>query len=640
MNVKQIMCMRLFLSLLSIVLFAETEIRAQSDPPRAATEEAVTDSVRRWLASNAIRLSTVEAESGFDDMQELKDVVGDARLVLLGEPTHGNREVYQLKHRMVEFFVEEMDFDVLAMETPMPESFDVHEYVATGMGDPEKALAATHVWPWDTEEVAEALAWMRRYNAEPANTRKLKFYGFDMQSPERAANFTLDYLDRVDSALAAAAREKLGHLAIPFSDPEAVGYRPIVGRDSDARVQEALDVVLAAFDEKQEAWVAATSADGWAVARQHARVLGQWVEANRDGARRYGVVRDSSMAENIRWILEREGPDAKVVVWAHNSHLANAKAPASWGGYLFAGHHLRRMFGDEVMIFGFLFNQGGFRAKEVAVPSRGLLSFEVGPAPEGTLEVMLSNAGLRLAAVDLRCLPDQGPVAEWFSAPRATRHSGGGYDVDAPDRYFLEYVAPEAFDALVFVDSTTSMRPIEPADYGAFPVLTAPINLDFEHGLVGETPEGWIVWSKLRRFGFEIVTSDERPYRGSRAAMIRRQPGRHFGEVSGSLIQRIDASPYRGKRIRLRAAARAELAGDGVAFLRLRVHPPHTGSAHDDPAPIFDSLDEHRVTSLDWRVKEIVADVPEDAGIISYGLFLAGSGSAWVDAVSVEAVKE
>jgi hypothetical protein len=117
--------MRHVASLLLVGLVAACEFGAQSERPRTATPEPAIDSVRRWLASNAIRLRTVEAGNGFADMQELRTVVGDARIVMLGEPTHGNREVYQLKHRMVEFLVEEMGFDVLVMETPMPESFDV-----------------------------------------------------------------------------------------------------------------------------------------------------------------------------------------------------------------------------------------------------------------------------------------------------------------------------------------------------------------------------------------------------------------------------------------------------------------------------------------------------------------------------------
>lgn len=629
--------MRFFLLvLLGIGLLTWTQLRTRSETLPDAT--AAADSVHRWLASSAIELRSVEPGSGFDDLRRLRDLVDDARIVLLGEPTHGNREVYQLKHRMFEFLVEDMGFNVFVMETPMPESFDVDAYVSTGAQDAESALAATHVWPWDTEEVRSMVEWMRSRNADPTRPSTLRFYGFDIQSPERAVRGALEYLDRVDPTFAAEARAGLGHLAIPFSDPEAGGYRPIVGRDSDVSVQEAVDAVLTAFDANQDSWGAATGSDDWSVARQHARVLDQWVRANHDGGLRYGAVRDSAMAENIRWIVEREGPDAKIAVWSHNAHIANAEAVHRGDDSAWAGHLLRPVFGDDLLIIGFLFNQGGFTAIHADEPALGLRTFEVGPAPYGTVESMFAGAGLRLAAVDLRHLPTQGVVAAWFREPRPTRYSWGDYLPSAPEDYLTEYVLPVAFDALVYVDTTTPTRLLEPADYGAFPVVTVPANLDFEEGPIGESPMGWVVWSKLRRFGFEVATSDHRPYDGERAAVVGRTPSAEIGEASGNLIQWIDATPYRGKRVRLRAAARAELASGGLAFLRLRIQPGAAeGGYPDDPTPIFDSLDEHRVTSSEWRLYEIVADVPENAETISYGLYLAGAGTAWMDKVSVEA---
>lgn len=618
--------------LLSACLLTATESRAQSERSQTATTDT-TDAVARWLASNAIRLETVEAGNGFDDLQGLPDVVGDARLVLLGEPTHGNREVYQLKHRMVEFLVEEMGFNVFAFETPMPESFDVDAYVSGGVGDPERALAAAHMWAGDTEAVAEMLAWMRGHNA--TSTRPLTFYGFDMQSPERAAAGTLAYLDRVDSGLAATAREAFGHLAIPFSDPEAGGYRPYVDRDFDAAVQEAVGGVLARFDRNQVDWSEATSADAWVIARQHAQVLQRWVEANTGGYSRYDIVRDSTMAENVRWILEREGPEAKVIVWAHNTHVADFER----GGSPPLGHYLREWYGPEVVIVGALFGRGGFNALEVGTASRGLWPFEVGAPPDGTIEAAFAAAELDLAVVDLRRLPDDGPVAAWFTTPRPTRHSGGVFEAVNPQRHLLPYVAAEAFDALMYVDTTTPTRPVEPADYGTFPVLATPVNLGFEHGVLGEVPPGWLAWSKFRRLGFEVATTSEQPFHGTRAAVVRRDPADEIGEASGSVQQRIDASAFRGQRVRLRAAVRAELADGGLAFLRLRVHAPEYVD-HDSPDNFYDSLDEYRVTSPMWRIFEIEADVPEGAGMISYGLFLAGSGAVWLDSVSLEAVDE
>lgn len=626
----------LLLALLGFGLLTWTYLRTLSEIPPEAT--ATADSVHRWLVLNAIELHSVEAGSGFDDMQGIEELVGDARIVLLGEPTHGNREVYQLKHRIFEFLVENMGFNVLVMETPMPESFDVEAYLATGEHDAPSALAATQVWPWDTEEVLSMIEWIRFQNADPASPSPLKFYGFDMQSPERAARGTFDYLGRVDPILAAEAQAGLGHLAIPFSDLDAFGYRPVIARDAEASVQEAVDSVLAAFDANESVWAAATGIEDWVVARQHAQVLDQWVRANQDDGRRYSAVRDSAMAENIRWIVAREGPDARIAVWSHNAHVANAEAVHRGDGSAWAGRLLRQMFGDDLLIVGFLFNQGSFTALDAAEPALGLQTFQVGPSPEGTVESMFYAAGLRLAAIDLRDLPSQGTVADWFRRPRPTRYSWGDYLPSASEDYLTEYVFPEAFDALVYVKTTTPTRAVQPSDYGAFPVAAVPGNLNFEASSVGESPAQWVIWSKLRRFGFEVVTSDDRPFGGDRAAVVRRAPGDEVGEASGNLVQRINAAPYRGKRIRLRAAARADLPDSALAFVRLRIQAGDPGEVEDaDRPPIFDSLDRHRVVSSDWRLYEITAEVPHDAGTISYGLFLVGAGNAWIDEISLEA---
>src|SRR5689334_4195442 len=98
----------------------------------AADEKAVTD----WIRANAIRLQTPEAGHGFADMQPLKKIIGDARIVSLGEATHGSREFFQLKHRMMEFLASEMGFNIFSIEANMPEAYKLNDFVLTGNGDP------------------------------------------------------------------------------------------------------------------------------------------------------------------------------------------------------------------------------------------------------------------------------------------------------------------------------------------------------------------------------------------------------------------------------------------------------------------------------------------------------------------------
>ena len=107
-----------------------------------------------WLRRHAIRLTTVEAGRGAADLQPLKPVIGRARIVALGEATHGTREFFQLKHRLLEFLVTEMGFTTFAIEANWPESLAVNDYVLHGRDDAARSLAGLRLWTWNTEEGA------------------------------------------------------------------------------------------------------------------------------------------------------------------------------------------------------------------------------------------------------------------------------------------------------------------------------------------------------------------------------------------------------------------------------------------------------------------------------------------------------
>lgn len=134
-----------------------------------------------WARQHAIPLETVEAGHGFRDMQPLKQVVGRARIVELGEATHGTREFFQLKHRMVEFLASQMGFTIFSIEANMPEAYRLNEYVLNGVGDPKELLKGMYFWTWNTQEVLEMIQWMREYNKSGAG--RMEFTGFDMQTP-------------------------------------------------------------------------------------------------------------------------------------------------------------------------------------------------------------------------------------------------------------------------------------------------------------------------------------------------------------------------------------------------------------------------------------------------------------------------
>src|SRR5262245_49189470 len=133
-----------------------------------------------WLKANALPLTTAEPGSGVKDLEQLRPLIGDARVVSLGEATHGTREFFQLKHRVMEYCISQLGFTVIAFEAYFGATLAVNDYVLRGNGNARDAASSMGMGFWDTEEVAALIEWVRGWNL--THERKVKFYGFDMQS--------------------------------------------------------------------------------------------------------------------------------------------------------------------------------------------------------------------------------------------------------------------------------------------------------------------------------------------------------------------------------------------------------------------------------------------------------------------------
>ena len=281
--------------------------------------QAVVDTIRE----HAVPLVSTEAGHGFADLEPLAGLVGDARVVALGEATHGTREFFQLKHRVFEYLAERLGFTVFAIEANQPEARAIDRYVQGGDGDPEELLAGIYFWTWDTEEVLDLIEWMRRYNADPGHRQTLHFAGFDMQTPRVAARETLAYLREVDPGLAGANEDLLDPLAGPDTWREVL-QRPV---GELAAMRDRLRDLVASFDGHREAWIERTGTDRFTIARQQAVVARQAVEmyaGMAEGTPQAVGLRDQAMAANVRWLLDTSPPGTRVMLWAHNGHVSRA----------------------------------------------------------------------------------------------------------------------------------------------------------------------------------------------------------------------------------------------------------------------------------------------------------------------------
>ena len=281
------------------------------------TDPVAISAVHDWLGRQAIPLRSVEAGSGFDDLAPLKPLFEDVRIVGLGEATHGTREFFQFKHRMLEFLVTQMGFTVFAIEASYPGCLPIDDYVMYGKGDPDQALARQGFWTWNTQEVRDLIEWLRRHNAQRPEEKRVHFLGVDMQRYTRAFPVIREYLSRTAPDKLADAEAAMKPLWFDQGQFKTVWdytdfMRPRAGAGP------LLDALGAWFDQQREQLSSKSSPMEFAIVRQHVRVLQQFMFMTAAGGEDVSPRRDKAMADNVRWIFDFLGPETRMVLWAHN----------------------------------------------------------------------------------------------------------------------------------------------------------------------------------------------------------------------------------------------------------------------------------------------------------------------------------
>lgn len=414
------------------------------------TARSVPPEVTAWFRNAAIPITGTNPATESDDFLPLEHVIGDARIVAMGEATHGTHEFFQLKHRMLEFLVERMDFTVFAIEANWPESLVVNDYVLNGKGDPEQALGGLYFWTWDTQEVLQMIEWIRSYNRDPRHRRKVQFLGFDMQVTQVAVSNVIAYLEEVDPNEAKVGREILA----PLQDQMVEREYPEKPAEFRKKTAQGIESMLSSFDQRKAAYVKTSSNKEWELARHNLEIVSQAEEMLAHGS---PSARDRAMAANVKWILDHEPPDTKIMLWAHNLHVASLP-----GGDASMGSSLRKVYGQQMVVCGFAFDYGSFQA---IGPHQSLRTFSVAPAGPNTFDAALAQTGIPIFAIDLRAAPSDGVVGDWLNTPQRMREIGAVYDEKTYDAYF-QAGYPHEYDVVFFVDKTTAaLRNTKPFEY-------------------------------------------------------------------------------------------------------------------------------------------------------------------------------
>ena len=603
----------------------EELLSPQENRARIAADSLRTDSVSVLIKKYGIPLTSCQAGHGFEDLQPLKKLIGDARIVGLGEATHGTREFYQMKHRLLEFLVEEMGFDGIVFEASMPECFDIDRYIQTGEGNALKALAGQYFWTWDTQEVLALIEWMRSYNADPSHKRKIHFYGNDIQFGVRNAKVIYEYLSEIDPDIANQVADSLSICLIPFNN----GYlddrlSPDKRKQLCSYAKHLLDYIQV----HESDFIELSSREEFDFIHQHANLLYQYLLLNNvDPGGMFYDVRDSCMAANTVWALEQAGPESRLALWAHNGHICTDSLVQGW--------YLRKWLGEQYFTLGMLFSEGEFQAYgRDSNGWAGLRWFYVPPLARGTVARAFADAGQNICILGLRNLDSDHLLRRWMSEPRPIYNYGAGFD-DTQDTPALEN-SPlgRQFDALCFVDSTAAALANPLIAVGQTPTVQPILsNGNFELYTIDSLPQCWRFDNRSSAYDYKLQVTGEYPYSENHCLLMRRRHGNHYGEACAGTSQNFKARMWRGRTITVKVAARIEPSDIYAhAYIVLRGDVEQVNPLYSQ---ILDSMICVEVTSQDWRIYEVQAIVNDDAERIIIGLYFMGEGKAWFDAVEI-----
>ena len=404
------------------------------------------------------------------DLEPLLERIGDARVVLLGESTHGSSEFYRMRARISRELITRKGFSFVAIEGDWPDAARVDHYVRHFQypASEWQAFARFPVWMWRNEEVRDFVEWLRAHNVRATPQRRVAFHGLDLYSLYTSIRAILKYLDDVDPELARIARERYGCLTPWQADPATYGQAALTGTYGTCE-SDVTDMLIELL-EKRSSY---TPRDGerFMDAVQNARLITnaeRYYRIMYYGSRASWNLRDSHMFETLLNLFDHHGSDSKGIVWAHNSHVGDAAATEmSLRGEFNIGQLCRKEFGDQAYSIGFGTNSG-----TVAAASNWDEPMEVKtirPGLENSYEKLCHDTGLSGFMLGLRDrLPAE--LEQALSVPRLERAIGVIYrpETELASHYF-QAVLTGQFDEYIWFDETSAVTPLETRELEGLP---------------------------------------------------------------------------------------------------------------------------------------------------------------------------
>ncbi len=416
------------------------------------------------ILAQAITEQAIPLVGAHSDFDALIERIGDARFVLIGEASHGTHEFYRIRAELTKRLIAERGFSAVAAEADWPDAYRVNRYVrgAGGDADAEQALEDFQrfpQWMWRNSDVLDFVGWLRARNDALPVERRIGFYGLDLYSLHSSMQQVVKFLDRADPAAAERARERYACFETFGSEPQhyglAVANDYAVGCEDEV-VKQLVDVLA-----RRGKAVRSHEPDAQFEAEQNAKVVARAEEYYRQmyfGHVSTWNLRDTHMADTLDALAGHLGASAKIVVWAHNSHVGDSAAMAhrSERAEITLGHLCRHRHRDVVLV-GFTTYDGTVTAaSDWDAPTERKV---VRPALAGSYEALFHRVG---HARFLLMLGNLGEAAAALHEPRLERAIGVIYRPQTERwSHYFDVRLTDQLDAVIHIDRTRALEPID-----------------------------------------------------------------------------------------------------------------------------------------------------------------------------------
>jgi erythromycin esterase-like protein len=426
------------------------------------------------ILTEKIQAKAVVLNGASDVPDEILDLCGDARFVLIGEASHGTHEFYKCRAEITKRLIEEREFSAVAVEADFPDAYRVNRYVR-GFGQDTSAVEALSsfdrfpLWMWRNQDVLDFVTWLRARNANKMPTEQAGFYGLDLYSLHASIEAVLEYLERVDPDAARQARSRYSCFEHFGEDAQSYGY----AANHDERFSCEDEVIKQLIELQKRATEYASRAgfiarDEYFFAEQNARLVINAEEYYRSmyrGRVSSWNLRDRHMAETLHALaahLETENKPAKVVIWAHNSHLGDARATemgerGEWN----VGQLARERYKNDACLIGFTTHVGTVAAAANWDEPAQLKRIQ--PSHKDSYERIFHETGLPQFFLNLR----DKEMEELLRQPQLERAIGVIYrpETERASHYFTA-VLSEQFDGMIHFDQTRAVEPLDKTSSG------------------------------------------------------------------------------------------------------------------------------------------------------------------------------